>query len=145
MKRALVPEVGEKTFESHFSHGFVADSLVFVSGQLPLDENGAIEGGDDVEAQARSVFRNIERVLAQADATLSDVVKVNIFMLDIADIPRIADLRRELFGDHPPASTAVEVSGLLVPGCKLEINAVALRSDDSSGVPAGSNGDGLGG
>src|SRR6185503_6324332 len=118
MKRALLPDSGEQAFDSHFSSGFIAGPLVFVSGQLPLGEDGAVEGGDDVEAQARCVFRNIERVLAQADASLSDVVQVNVFVLDIADVLRIAAVRRELFGEQPPASTAVEVSGLLVPGCK---------------------------
>jgi len=49
------------------------------------------------------------------------------FLDDEADIPRIAPVRRELFGDHRPASTAVEISRLLLPGAKLEINAVALR------------------
>jgi len=127
MRRALGRGLGEQAFDSHFSAGFVAGTLVFVSGQLPLDEHGGVEGGGDVEAQARSVFRNIERVLVQADASLGDVVQVNVFLLDIRDIPRIAGVRRELFGDQPPASTAVEVSGLLVPGCKLEVNAVALR------------------
>ncbi|WCB96697.1 2-iminobutanoate/2-iminopropanoate deaminase [Baekduia alba] len=127
MRRALFTDPREPVFDSHFSPGFLAGPLVFVSGQLPLDERGAVEGGDDVEAQARRVFRNIERVLAEAEATLRDVVQVNVFLLDIGDIPRIANLRRELFGEHPPASTAVEVSGLVVPGCKIEINAVALR------------------
>lgn len=136
MKRALLSDSAEQAFESHFSPGFVAGPLVFVSGQLPLDSNGALAGGDDVEAQARSVFGNIEKVLSQADATLGDVVQVNVFLLDIADIPRIANVRRELFGEHPPASTAVEVSGLLVPGCKLEINAVAMRNGGWPGFVA---------
>jgi 2-iminobutanoate/2-iminopropanoate deaminase len=117
---------------------------VFVSGQLPLGEDGAVEGGDDVEAQARCVFRNIERVLAQADASLSDVVQVNVFVLDIADVLRIAAVRRELFGEQPPASTAVEVSGLLVPGCKIEINAVALRDGVSFALSETSDGDAAG-
>jgi 2-iminobutanoate/2-iminopropanoate deaminase len=141
MRRALLLDSAEQVFDSHFSAGFIAGPLVFVSGQLPLDEDGAVEGGD-VEAQARCVFRNIERVLEQADATLEDVVQVNVFLLDIEDIPRIAGVRRELFGEHPPASTAVEVSGLLVPGCKLEINAVALRDGGWLAVPGRSDEDG---
>lgn len=146
MKRALMPASGEQAadmpYDSHFSAGFLAGPLVFVSGQLPLAEDGTVEGGDDVEAQARCVFRNIERVLEQAGATLADVVQVNLFLLDIGDIPRIANLRRELFGEHPPASTAVEVSGLLVPGCKIEINAVALRDGGQFGAPEAVEGNG---
>ena len=117
----------DSTFDSHFSQGFVAGDFVFVSGQLPVDAAGALVGGGDVAEQARAVFANIGEVLAQAGATLDDIVQLNLFLLDIDDIPRIANVRRELFGEHRPASTAVQVSGLLLAGARLEVNAVALR------------------
>lgn len=119
----------EATFDSHFSDAFLADRFIFVSGQLPVDEEGRLVGGDDVAAQARAVFENIRTILEQAGASLKDVVQVNLFLLDVQDIPRIAGVRRELFGEHRPASTAVGTTGLLVPGAKLEVNAVALRPD----------------
>jgi 2-iminobutanoate/2-iminopropanoate deaminase len=117
----------DSTFDSHFSQGFVAGNFVFVSGQLPVDAAGALVGDGDVAQQARAVFDNIGDVLGQAGASLTDIVQLNLFLLDIADIPRIATVRRELFGEHRPASTAVQVSALLLPGACLEINAVALR------------------
>jgi 2-iminobutanoate/2-iminopropanoate deaminase len=117
----------DTTFDSHFSQGFVADNFIFVSGQLPVDEAGELVGDGDVARQARQVFHNIGEVLAQARSSLGEIVQLNLFLLDISDIPRIADVRRELFGEHRPASTAVQVAGLLLPGAKLEINAVALR------------------
>jgi 2-iminobutanoate/2-iminopropanoate deaminase len=117
----------DSIFDSHFSQGFVAGGFVFVSGQLPVDSDGRLVGGDDVEQQSRKVFENIAEVLALAGSSLKEIVQLNLFLLDIRDIPRIAGVRRELFGDHRPASTAVEVAGLLVPGAKLEVNAVALR------------------
>lgn len=117
----------DATFDSHFSDGFVADRFVFVSGQLPVDDKGELVGGDDVAEQARAVFENIRDILEQAGAGLQDIVQVNLFLLDIQDIPRIAGVRRELFGEHRPASTAVGTTGLLLPGAKLEVNAIALR------------------
>lgn len=117
----------DATFDSHFSDGFVADRFVFVSGQLPVDGKGELVGGDDVAEQARAVFENIRDILEQAGAGLQDIVQVNLFLLDVQDIPRIAGVRRELFGEHRPASTAVGTTGLLLPGAKLEVNAIALR------------------
>jgi 2-iminobutanoate/2-iminopropanoate deaminase len=127
-RQALGSGRWDTTFDSHFSQGFVANSFIFVSGQLPVDAAGALVGAGDVAQQARQVFHNIGDVLAQAASSLSEIVQLNLFLLDISDIPRIANVRRELFGEHRPASTAVQVAGLLLPGAKLEINAVALRT-----------------
>lgn len=125
--RALGSGRWDSRFDSHFSDGFVADRFVFISGQLPVDANGELVGGDDVAEQARAVFENIRDILQQAGCDLQDIVQVNLFLLDVHDIPRIAGVRREFFGEHRPASTAVGTSGLLLPGAKLEINAIALR------------------
>ena len=59
-------------------------------------------------------------------ATFADVVKVTVYLTDIADRARINPVRQEIFGDARPASTLVEVSALAVPGAKIEIEAVAL-------------------
>ena len=126
-RKALGSGRWDTTFDSHFSDGFVAHNLIFVSGQLPVDGGGRLVGPGDVAQQARQVFENIGAVLAQAGSTLAEIVQLTLFLLDIQDIPRIASVRRELFGEHRPASTAVQVSGLLLEGAKLEINAVALR------------------
>jgi enamine deaminase RidA (YjgF/YER057c/UK114 family) len=117
----------DEALNSHFSNGFVAGDLVFVSGQLPVDEDFKLVGGDDVEAQARQVFGNIERILGDAGATLDDIVAMNLFFMDVEDTSRIAAVRREIFGEHRPASTAVGTSGLLLEGAKLEVNAIAYR------------------
>ena len=125
--RPVEPGRWDAKYDSHFSQAFVADRFVFVSGQLATDANGNLVGGDDVAQQARQVFENIAAILAREQLDLRSIVQVNVFLTDIEDIPRIAPVRRELFGDHRPASTAVEISRLLLPGAKLEINAVALR------------------
>jgi reactive intermediate/imine deaminase len=111
---------------SHYTDAVRAGNLLFVSGFVPVDGEGRLIGGDDVVAQTRQVFANLGAVLAAAGATFADVVKVTVYLTDIADRARINPVRQEFFGDVRPASTLVEVSALAVPGAKLEIEAVAL-------------------
>jgi reactive intermediate/imine deaminase len=110
---------------SHYTDAVQAGDLLFVSGCIPVDEHGRLIGGEDVVAQARQVFANIGRVLAVAGASFDDVVKVNVYLTDIADRPLINPVREEVFGDARPASTLVEVSRLALPGARLEVDAVA--------------------
>ncbi len=111
---------------SHYTDAVRAGNLLFVSGFVPVDGEGRLVGGDDVVAQARQVLANLGAVLSAAGATFADVVKVTVYLTDIADRVRINPVRQEVFGDARPASTLVEVSALAVPGAKLEIEAVAL-------------------
>ena len=110
---------------SHFTDAVEAGGFLFVSGIVPVDASGAVVGGDDVVAQARQVFAIMERVLAAAGATPADVVKVNVYLLDVDDRPLINPVRQEFFGSARPASTLVEVSRLAVPGARVEIDAIA--------------------
>jgi 2-iminobutanoate/2-iminopropanoate deaminase len=119
-----VPELAEPI--SHYTDAVRAGELLFVSGVVPIDGEGVLVGGDDVVGQARQVLANLGAVLAAAGATFADVVKVTVFLTDIADRARINPVRQEVFGEARPASTLVEVSALAVPGAKLEIEAVAL-------------------
>jgi Putative translation initiation inhibitor, yjgF family len=119
-----VPELAEPI--SHYTDAVRAGELLFVSGFVPVDGEGRLVGGDDVVAQARQVLSNLGVVLAAAGATFADVVKVTVYLTDIADRVRINPVRQEIFGDARPASTLVEVSALAIPGAKLEIEAVAL-------------------
>lgn len=111
---------------SHFTDAVQAGSLLFVSGIVPVDEQRALVGGDDVVAQARQVFANMEQVLAAAGCRFADVVKVTVFLTDVADRPLVNPVREDVFGETRPASTLVEVSALVIPGAKIEVEAVAL-------------------
>lgn len=112
---------------SHYTDAVRAGDLLFVSGIVPVDASGALVGGDDVVAQADQVFALLGRVLGAAGAEPGDVVKVTVFLLDKRDRERINPVREAFFGAARPASTLVEVSGLVVPGALLEVEAVALR------------------
>ena len=111
---------------SHYTDAVRAGDLLFVSGCVPVDGDGRLVGGDDVVAQARQVFANVGSILEAGGATFADVVKVTVYVTDIADRTRINPVRQEVFGEARPASTLVEVSALAIPGAKLEVEAVAL-------------------
>jgi reactive intermediate/imine deaminase len=111
---------------SHYTDAVRAGDLLFVSGCVPVDGDGRLVGGDDVVAQARQVFANVGAILEAGGATFADVVKVTVYVTDIADRTRINPVRQEVFGEVRPASTLVEVSALAIPGAKLEVEAVAL-------------------
>lgn len=111
---------------SHYTDAVQADRLLFVSGCIPVDERGELVGGGDVVVQARQVFANIGRVLTAAGAGFADVLKVTVYLTDMADRARINPVRQEVFGTTRPASTLVEVSRLALDGARLEVDAIAL-------------------
>ncbi|HEY2218905.1 MAG TPA: RidA family protein [Gaiellaceae bacterium] len=112
---------------SHYAHAVRADGpLLFVSGVVPVDEQGRLVGGDDAVEQARAVFRNLGAVLAAGGASFADVVKVSVFLTDVDDRRLINPVRQEAFGEARPASTLVEVSRLAIAGAKIEVEAVAV-------------------
>ena len=92
---------------------------------MPLDKDGKLVGADDFTAQARQVFENVKAALAATDATMADVVKINLYVLDASQVVKFREVRSEYFKD-PPASTAVEVRALLRPGIMLEMDAIAV-------------------
>ena len=104
--------------------------VVAVSGQVALDDRGAVVGSGDPAAQARQVFENLRRCLAAAGAGFGDVIKLTYFVTDVADLPAIRTVRDELLGtDRLPASTAVQVVALVSPELLLEVEALALVAE----------------
>lgn len=110
-----------------YSHVVTAEGrLVFVSGQVPLDGDGRLVGAD-AGAQADQVFRNIGVALAAGGATFADVVKLTFFVTDLADLTVVREVRdRYVSPDAPPASSLVQVAGLVSPDFRLEVEAVAV-------------------
>jgi reactive intermediate/imine deaminase len=108
-----------------YSHAVRAGGLLFVSGQVPLNEAGEVVG-DDMESQARQAFQNLGTILAAAGATFDVVVKLTYFVTDVARVAAIRTVRDQFINTaNPPASTLVEVSRLFIPGLLIEIEAVA--------------------
>jgi 2-iminobutanoate/2-iminopropanoate deaminase len=119
-----VPELAEPV--SHYTDAVRAGELLFISGCISVDGDGRLVGADDVVAQTRQVFANLDAILTAAGASFADVVKVTVFLTDIGDRPAVNEIRREVFGVTRPASTLVEVSKLVLDGARVEIEAVAL-------------------
>lgn len=99
-------------------------ALIFVSGQIPVDAHGQFVG-DDFRAQANAVLDRITDVLAANGESLSAVVKLSYFLTDLADLPVLREVIAERLPDPKPASTLVQVSALIDPRFRLEVEGVA--------------------
>ncbi len=130
MKRTIQPENFTKTLAS-YSHGMVVEigdsEMIFTTGQLAMDSQGNAVAPNNIEQQTEYVFENLTKILAEAGATLADVVKVTIFVTHIEDYPKISAIRNRYLADSKPTSTLVEITKTVKPGCDIEIEAIAIR------------------
>ena len=125
MRREITaPGVAEPI--SHYCDAVEANGFLFVSGCPALDEHGDLVGGDDTVAQCEQVLKNLGAILQAAGCAPADVVKVNVYLTDVDDRPLVNPVRQEVFGETRPASTLVEISALVIPGAKIEVECVAL-------------------
>jgi len=109
------------------SQGIRVGDLLFVSGQVGIDDAAELVSLDDFQAQADQAFSNLGRVLEAGGSSLERVVKVTIFLTDMAaNFPKVVELRRKWFTPPYPADTIVQVQSLYRPDVMLEIEAVAL-------------------
>ena len=109
---------------SHYCHVVRAGDHIWVSGALGVAEDGTIP--DDVAVQAELALASIDACLRAVGAGPEHVVKVNVYLTDIEDRPKINPARQRYFGEHRPASTLVGVTALVLPGAKVEIEATAV-------------------
>lgn len=96
--------------------------LLFTAGQVGIANGAIVEGG--LEAELRQVFANLRGVLSSANASLADVVKTTVFLVDMDDYATMNEIYMEEFGDHRPARSAVAVAKLPL-GAQVEIEAIA--------------------
>ena len=109
---------------SHYTDAVRHGDLLFVSGVAPLDENSRLIGEGDVVMQTRQIFLNMKKILDAAGTGFEKVLKVTVYLTDVADRTKINPVRQEFFGASRPASTLIGVSELAIPGMKVEIEAV---------------------
>lgn len=101
-------------------------TMLFLSGQVAIDADGELVGGDDMTAQADYVMDTIAAILAAHGATFADVINIRSYLTDLSRIGEYAAARQPRFKGTPPTSTTVEVSRLFVPGALLEVEVVAV-------------------
>ena len=107
-----------------FSRAIRVGDRVLVSGTAPIRPHGTVD--DDPAAQMRRCLEIVEAALAEAGASLTDVVRTRTYLVDAADGDAVGGVHGEVFGDVRPASTMIVVAGLLDPRWKVEVEVEAI-------------------
>ena len=107
-----------------YSQAMVHAGVLHTSGQIGLIPEKGELAGDSVEEQAEQVTRNLSAVLEAAGASTSDIIKANIYLIDMADFPVVNTIYAAWLGEHRPARATVAVAQLPL-GAKIEIDLIA--------------------
>jgi reactive intermediate/imine deaminase len=126
VKRTNPPALSKPTGYTHIVEVTGPAKTIYISGQIAFDKDGKVVGAGDMKAQAEQVFKNLQAALDAAGAKFSDVVKMNSYITDMSKIQAVRDVRARYFGEVTPASTFVQVAGLVRPDLLLEIEIVAV-------------------
>ena len=106
-----------------YSQAIKAGSIVFLSGQIPLDPQSMEIAFDDIAAQTHQVFKNLIAVAKAAGGSLSNAAKLTIYLTDLGDFAVVNEIMAEYFSEPYPARATIQVSAL-PKGSKVEIDAV---------------------
>lgn len=120
-----VVDVGLPPLAQPFSWAVKATGAMLFTAHGPVRADGTVDTGP-VEQQARITFANLRQTVEAADGTMADVTQVLIYMTDVADMPAIDTVYRELFAAPYPNRSSAAVAALVVPGMKIEIVAYAM-------------------
>jgi 2-iminobutanoate/2-iminopropanoate deaminase len=119
-----------KVFKSDLPYPFSAavesNGLLFVSGQVGIRDG---KTGDGIEVQTRMTLDNMREVLERAGSSLERVLKVTVFMTDMALWPKMNEVYREYFPNDPPARSALGANALALPELLVEIECIAEAGD----------------
>ena len=122
IKRILLDDLPAPV--SHYCHVVRANDRIWISGMVGIRNDGSVPEG--VEEQFQIAMDCLDSALRAAGGKPEQIVKVQVFLTDVNDRTKINPIRESYFGTHRPASTLVEVSGLILPELKVEIEAEAV-------------------
>ena len=131
MKKSFESERVWKSRNRGFSMGTIQPEgkVIYLTGQVAWDANENIVGKGDVAEQTRQCFRNIKSLLLEVDCTLSDIVSITTYFLNLDDLPQIQAVRNEFLPTiNPPVSTSVKVAGLGHDDFLIELTPIAVVS-----------------
>src|SRR5260221_883739 len=137
MKREVISGKSTPTPMAHYCQGVLAGETLYAAGQIASDYKTGVPPearqdpafpyyGSDIQKQARYVLNNLRSVFQAAGCDFKDVVKSQVFLTDLNDFHHFDQVWKEFFPSPPPRTT-VQVSALLVPGCRVEIDLWGVR------------------
>ncbi len=109
-----------------YSQGYQAGGFIYVSGQVPINPATSQLVKDDIKAASQQSLDNCKAIIEEAGASLTDVIKVEIFLQSMADFGQVNEVYAAFFGDHKPARACVEVAALPL-GATVEIQMIAYK------------------
>jgi enamine deaminase RidA (YjgF/YER057c/UK114 family) len=126
MKKIILPQAISSP-RGNYSHGIVVSPgrLLFIAGQTAVGKDGNIVGIGYAFAQAKQVYENIGEILADAEMTFADIVKMTTYITDISFKEKVNEVRRQYLKKDFPANTLVVVKGLAEEEYLIEIEAIA--------------------
>jgi 2-iminobutanoate/2-iminopropanoate deaminase len=108
-----------------YSPAVKAGDYIYVSGQIPVDPAAGQLAPGGIGAETRQVLTNIQKILEGAGASMAQVVRCGVFLIDAADFKPMNAVYAEFFGDAKPARTTIIVAALPMPNARVEIDAIA--------------------
>ena len=126
MTRKVLSTDGAPKAIGPYSQGIDSGSLVFLSGQIPLDPATGQMVGGGIGEQTDRILKNLEAVLKASGLTLNHVVRTTVFLVDLGDFAAMNEVYARHFPKDPPARSTVQVAAL-PKGARIEIDAIALR------------------
>ena len=129
LKKVIAPKNLHRPFG--YAHAIQIDNTLYISGQIPLDQEMKVVGKNDMATQTEWVYENLKKVVEDAGGTMTHIVMMNIYCTDIEAFDKeTRHLRKKYFGDYYPAVTAVEVKRLYRPDFMIEMEAVAVLDSE---------------